>query len=76
MKTITKNINIKRNEHYQIDFLVDDAFTRKEWDALTDEKLNSLEYRKKVANLILNGDVFMRPVELDFIPDHELDLWG
>ena len=74
-KFITKNINVKSNEHYQIDFLVDESFTREEWDALNDEKLNLLEYRKKVANLILNGQVHMRPVELDYIPDQELELW-
>tara|TARA_B100001248_G_C27389070_1_gene461293 strand:- start:121 stop:381 length:261 start_codon:yes stop_codon:yes gene_type:complete len=79
-KFITKNINIKSNEHYQIDFLVDESFTREEWDALNDEKLNTLEYRQKVANLILNGQVHMRAVELDFIPDLELaeqdpELW-
>ena len=33
-KFITKNINVKSNEHYQIDFLVDESFTREEWDAL------------------------------------------
>ena len=65
--------DVSTEEHYKIEILVDDLFSKIDWDDLNEETVNTDFYRRKLSDAILAGKVNLEPVLLcgeleDFYP--------
>ena len=60
-------------EHYRIEILVDDLFTKSIWDKINEDTLNNELFREILSDAILKGKVKLEPCTLcgsleDFAP--------
>ena len=44
-------------EHYQINILVDNLFSKLDWEGLSEQNVNDLPNRVKIAQAILTGKI-------------------
>ena len=64
---------IPTEEHYKIEFLVDDLFTESLWENIDEDSLNNQVFREIIADAIIKGKVKLEPTTLlgsleDFYP--------
>ena len=56
--------DVSTEEHYKIEILVDDIFSKIDWDDINEETVNTDFYRRKLSDAILAGKVNLEPVSL------------
>ena len=64
---------IKAEEHYKVEILVDDLFTKSIWDSIDEDTLNNKMFRGLLADAIVDGRVKLEQTTLcgaleDFYP--------
>ena len=64
---------IKAEEHYKVEILVDDLFTKSIWDTIDEDTLNNKMFRGLLADAIVGGRVKLEQTTLcgaleDFYP--------